>query len=175
MVPVSVSVPPVTENPPVPVIAPAKVPDEFDRVRVWPPSVTELPPTPDSVVMVEYTSRETNAVEIRQKVLAGENVVATGAEAHRGDQLLAAGMRLDYSAIAVAAAVEKDNSIRVGVGGMAGRPMVRVITGGTAGAISKWAEELEGYEDLHASAALRRDLFKKLGPHVIAQATGGKA
>ena len=77
--------------------------------------------------------------------------------------------------IAVAAVVEKDKSIRAGVGGMAGRPMVRLITGDAAGAIDAWAEELEGYEDLHASAALRRDLFKKLGPHVIAQATGGKA
>jgi 2-furoyl-CoA dehydrogenase FAD binding subunit len=81
----------------------------------------------------------------------------------------------DFAIIAVAAAVEKDDSIRVGVGGMAGRPMVRVMTGDAAGAIGKWAEELEGYEDLHASAALRRDLFKKLGPHVIAQATGGQA
>ena len=82
----------------------------------------------------------------------------------------------DFAIIAVAAMVEKDNSIRVGVGGMAGRPMVRVRQR-QCGAmrISKWAEELEGYEDLHASTALRRDLFKKLGPHVIAQATGGKA
>jgi 2-furoyl-CoA dehydrogenase FAD binding subunit len=81
----------------------------------------------------------------------------------------------DFAIIAVAAAVERDKSIRVGVGGMAGRPMVRVINGDAAVAISEWAEELEGYEDLHASAALRRDLFKKLGPHVIGQATGGKA
>ena len=31
----------------------------------------------------------------------------------------------DFAIIAVAAAVEKDKAIRVGVGGMAGRPMVR--------------------------------------------------
>jgi 2-furoyl-CoA dehydrogenase FAD binding subunit len=78
----------------------------------------------------------------------------------------------DFAIIAVAAAVDKDKSISVGVGGMAGRPMVRKIDGDVADAIGAWAEELEGYEDLHASAALRRDLFRKLGPHVIEQAKG---
>ena len=29
--------------------------------------------------------------------------------------------------------------------------------------IAAWADELEGYEDLHASAAMRRDLFRNLG------------
>jgi 2-furoyl-CoA dehydrogenase FAD binding subunit len=76
----------------------------------------------------------------------------------------------DFAIIAVAAALEKDKAVRVGVGGMAGRPMVRRIEGDAAAAIGEWAEELEGYEDLHASAALRRDLFRKLGPHVIAEA-----
>ena len=85
----------------------------------------------------------------------------------------------DFAIIAVAAAVGKDKMIRVGVGGMAGRPMVRKINGETADAsgawFRAWAEELEGYEDLHASAALRRDLFRKLGPHVIEQAKRGNA
>ncbi len=80
----------------------------------------------------------------------------------------------DFAIIAVAAAVETDKTIRVGVGGMAGKPMVRSIDGDAVDAISafmaEWADELEGYEDLHASAALRRDLFRKLGPHVIAEA-----
>ena len=81
----------------------------------------------------------------------------------------------DFAIIAVAAAVENDKAIRVGVGGTAGRPMVRSINGNAGAAIGEfvgeWAEELEGYEDLHASAALRRDLFRNLGPHVIAAAT----
>jgi len=81
----------------------------------------------------------------------------------------------DFAIIAVAAAVENDKAIRVGVGGMAGRPMVRSINGNAGAAIGafvgEWAEELEGYEDLQASAALRRDLFRNLGPHVIAAAT----
>jgi 2-furoyl-CoA dehydrogenase FAD binding subunit len=81
----------------------------------------------------------------------------------------------DFAIIAVAAAVANDKTVRVGVGGMAGKPMVRKINGNVADAIGEWAKELEGYEDLHASAALRRDMFRKLGPHVIAQATGAAA
>jgi 2-furoyl-CoA dehydrogenase FAD binding subunit len=81
----------------------------------------------------------------------------------------------DFAIIAVAAAVENGKGLRVGVGGMAGKPMVRNLDDDAADAIGAWADELEGYEDLHASAALRRDLFRKLGPHVIAQAVGGNA
>jgi 2-furoyl-CoA dehydrogenase FAD binding subunit len=85
----------------------------------------------------------------------------------------------DFAIIAVAAVVESNKAIRVGVGGMAGRPMVRSINGNADEAIGafvgEWAEELEGYEDLHASAALRRDLFRNLGPHVIAAARKGDA
>jgi 2-furoyl-CoA dehydrogenase FAD binding subunit len=85
----------------------------------------------------------------------------------------------DFAIIAVAVAVEDDKTIRVGVGGMVGKPMVRKLNGDAADAVGPWfrawAEELEGYEDLQASAALRRDLFRKLGPHVMAQATGGSA
>jgi 2-furoyl-CoA dehydrogenase FAD binding subunit len=80
----------------------------------------------------------------------------------------------DFAIIAVAAAVETDKAIRVGVGGMAARPSVRSIDGDAGEAIGafveEWAEELEGYDDLHASAALRRNLFRKLGPYVIAEA-----
>ncbi len=80
----------------------------------------------------------------------------------------------DFAIVAVAATVGKDKAIRVGVGGMAGRPSVRNIDGDVSQSISafvgEWAEEIEGYDDLHASAALRRDLFRKLGPHVIAEA-----
>jgi 2-furoyl-CoA dehydrogenase FAD binding subunit len=83
----------------------------------------------------------------------------------------------DFAIIAVAAAIGNDKTIRVGVGGMAGKPMVRSINGNAAEAINafvaEWADELEGYEDLHASAALRRDLFRNLGPHVIAEAQRG--
>jgi len=76
----------------------------------------------------------------------------------------------DFAIVAVAAVVEDDGAVRLGVGGMTGKPMVRRINGDAAGAIAAWAEELEGFEDLHASAALRRDLFRNLSPHVIEEA-----
>jgi CO/xanthine dehydrogenase FAD-binding subunit len=53
---------------------------------------------------------------------------------------------------------------------MTGRPLVRRICSDPAGAVAAWAQELEGYEDLHASAAIRRDLFNNLAPDVIAEA-----
>ncbi|HET7440607.1 MAG TPA: gephyrin-like molybdotransferase Glp [Terriglobales bacterium] len=61
----------------------------------------------DAVVMVEYTSRTGNRVEITKDVCSGENIVPTGAEAHRGDILLKPGVRLDAAAIAIAASVGK--------------------------------------------------------------------
>ncbi len=79
----------------------------------------------------------------------------------------------DFAIIAVAAVLDgKDGkTARLGVGGMAGRPQVRGIeTGNAAAAVGEWAEELEGYEDLHATAALRRDIFKRLAPEVVAEA-----
>jgi CO/xanthine dehydrogenase FAD-binding subunit len=48
--------------------------------------------------------------------------------------------------------------------------MVRALNGDAAKSIGEWADELEGYEDLHASAAMRRDIFRKLAPRVIEEA-----
>jgi 2-furoyl-CoA dehydrogenase FAD binding subunit len=80
----------------------------------------------------------------------------------------------DFAIIAVAALVEGNGAIRLGVGGMSGRPAVRHIAAGndTAArdAVDKLAVELEGYEDLHASAAMRRDLLRRVGPVVIGEA-----
>jgi len=77
----------------------------------------------------------------------------------------------DFAIVAVAAMVEDDGAVRLGVGGMAGRPMVRrIAAANAAAAIDEWAVELEGYEDLHASAALRRDLLRNLSPLVIEEA-----
>jgi 2-furoyl-CoA dehydrogenase FAD binding subunit len=75
----------------------------------------------------------------------------------------------DFAMIVIAAIADSRGAAMVGVGGMAGRPLVRAIDGG-AHTVTAWAEELEGYEDLHASAALRRDLFRNLGPQVVAEA-----
>ncbi len=66
-----------------------------------------VPSGADAVVMVEYTSRRGDVVEIQRGVSAGENIVPQGAEARAGDPLLAPGTRLDYAAVAVAAGIGK--------------------------------------------------------------------
>jgi 2-furoyl-CoA dehydrogenase FAD binding subunit len=81
----------------------------------------------------------------------------------------------DFAIVAVAAIAEDKNTVRLGVGGMAGTPLVRQISAAdAAGAIAAWADELEGYDDLHASAAMRRDLLRNLAPLAVNDATGGK-
>ena len=61
-----------------------------------------VPASADAVVMVEYTARAGNTIEVQRKVAAGENIVPTGAEARRGQTLLCPGARLTPAAIAVA-------------------------------------------------------------------------
>ncbi len=80
----------------------------------------------------------------------------------------------DFAIVALAAIADARGAVTLGVGGMAGRPMLRPVAFTSAPMLSEqikaWAEELEGYEDLHASAALRRDLLRNLGPRVVAEA-----
>jgi 2-furoyl-CoA dehydrogenase FAD binding subunit len=76
----------------------------------------------------------------------------------------------DFAMVAVAAIADARGAVTLGVGGLSGRPTVRAIDGDVTGPVRAWAEELEGYEDLHASAALRRDLFCNLAPLVVAEA-----
>ena len=70
--------------------------------------------------------------------------------------------------------VESENSIRLGVAGMAERPAVRRIkadgASGIRDAVERLAWELEGYEDMHASARMRRDLLRRIGPVVVEEA-----
>jgi molybdopterin molybdotransferase len=82
------------------------------------------PPGADAVVMIEYTSRNGDQVEITKGITAGDNIVPTGAEAKRGDRLLVPGMRLDHSAIAVAASVGKSHLL------VYSRPRVAVLSTG---------------------------------------------
>ena len=74
----------------------------------------------------------------------------------------------DFAMVAVAALVDSRGGVRLGVGGVASTPVIRLING--TGDVDKLAGELEDYEDLHASAELRRDLLRNLGPLVIAEA-----
>jgi len=80
----------------------------------------------------------------------------------------------DFAIVAVAAVVEAAGSIRIGVAGMADRPAVRRIKAdgpsGIRDAIERLAWQLEGYEDVHASARMRRDLLRGIAPAVIEEA-----
>ncbi len=82
------------------------------------------PPGANAIVMVEYTSCHDGVVEITRGVAAGDNIVPIGSEAKRGDRLLTPGMRLDYAAIAVAAAVGRSRLL------VYSRPRVAVLSTG---------------------------------------------
>jgi molybdopterin molybdotransferase len=87
---------------------PDKSPSKVDRGQAV--AIMTGAPVPygaDAVVMVEYTSRDDRRVGISRTVQPGENVVPVGAEARKGSELLAAGMRLNDAAIALAASVGK--------------------------------------------------------------------
>lgn len=68
-----------------------------------------VPEGADSVVMVEYTSRHADRVEITRSTTPGENVVSRGSEARHGSRLLDRGARLSEAAIALAASVGKSH------------------------------------------------------------------
>ena len=59
----------------------------------------------DAVVMVEYTSLSGQRVTVTRAVASGDNIVAAGSEARKGQVLLHHGTRMDYGAIASAASV----------------------------------------------------------------------
>jgi molybdopterin molybdotransferase len=83
-----------------------------------------VPPGADAVVMVEYTSRERDSVEITKQIASGENIVLQAAEANRGSLLLPRGLRLNEAAIALAASVGKSR-LKVYI-----RPRVAVLATG---------------------------------------------
>jgi 2-furoyl-CoA dehydrogenase FAD binding subunit len=92
----------------------------------------------------------------------------------------------DFAIIAVAASVEGAGAtantsmrhgpevVRVGIGGVADRPAVRRIVidkpEAAKSAFEALAWELEGYDDIHASARLRRDLLRRVGPAAVEEA-----
>ncbi len=80
----------------------------------------------------------------------------------------------DFAIIAIAALAGGSDGVRIGVAGMTERPVVRSIRTDGASAIgqamNELAWELHGYEDIHASARMRRDLLRRLGPVVIEEA-----
>jgi 2-furoyl-CoA dehydrogenase FAD binding subunit len=80
----------------------------------------------------------------------------------------------DFAIIAVAATTVDNGGVRIGVAGMADRPAVRHLdVNGAAplrGAIERLAWELNGYDDIHASARMRRDLLRRIAPLVVREA-----
>jgi 2-furoyl-CoA dehydrogenase FAD binding subunit len=80
----------------------------------------------------------------------------------------------DFAIVAVAALAEGADDIRIGVAGMAERPAVRRIkadgASGIRDAVERLAWELEGYDDVHASARMRRDLLRGIAPAVVEEA-----
>jgi 2-furoyl-CoA dehydrogenase FAD binding subunit len=112
------------------------------------------------------TARESDELitAVRFPVLAGKRVAFREVTRRHGD----------FAIIAVAASVESGEVVRVGIGGVADRPAVRRIvidgTGAAKAAFEALAWELEGYDDIHASARLRRDLLRRVGPAVVEEA-----
>jgi 2-furoyl-CoA dehydrogenase FAD binding subunit len=83
----------------------------------------------------------------------------------------------DFAMIAVAAWVQSGaggDKVRIGVGGVADRPAVRSLSldgdDAAKSAFETLAWELEGYDDIHATARLRRDLLRRVGPAVVEEA-----
>ena len=64
-----------------------------------------VPSGADAVVMVEYTQAVGDQVIVNRGVKPGENVVAAGAEARRGDVMVPRGTRVHHAVVAIAAAV----------------------------------------------------------------------
>ncbi len=79
----------------------------------------------------------------------------------------------DFAIVGVAAVTEGTKAIRLGVAGMTGVPAVRSLPAEGAAvrdAVEALAWELEGEDDIHATARLRRDLLRRIGPVVIEEA-----
>jgi 2-furoyl-CoA dehydrogenase FAD binding subunit len=78
----------------------------------------------------------------------------------------------DFAIIAVAAVVDGATAVTIGIGGVADRPAVRraSLDRGAAEIFEALAVELEGYDDIHASARMRRDLVRRVGPVVVDEA-----
>jgi molybdopterin molybdotransferase len=74
--------------------------------------------------MIEHTSRVGDRVHVARRVAANENIVAAGAEAKRGDKLLAPGVRIGYAEVAVAASAGRSRVL------IHAKPRVAVLSTG---------------------------------------------
>jgi len=81
--------------------------------------------------------------------------------------------RGDFAIVAVAVIADGEN-VRVGIGGVADRPVIRdwegIADGDLEEALNSLAWELEGDDDIHASAKYRRQMVRRIGRRVIEEA-----
>jgi 2-furoyl-CoA dehydrogenase FAD binding subunit len=86
--------------------------------------------------------------------------------------------RGDFAVTSVAA-VANGEAVRLGVGGVADRPMVRawdsLADDAIDAALNAFAWDLGGQDDIHASARYRRELVRRLGRRVIEEARSCRA
>lgn len=82
----------------------------------------------------------------------------------------------DFAIVGVAAMQTGTNSVRVGIGGVSSRPFVSSIEIADKAAIAPEIEkrvwQFDGYEDMHATPRMRRDLVRRMAPLVIEEALG---
>jgi len=64
-----------------------------------------VPPGADSVVMIEFTSRDGDTISFQRETVRGQNIVPRGREARTGDVALHPGLRLGFAELAIAAQV----------------------------------------------------------------------
>ncbi len=83
-----------------------------------------VPTGADAVVMIEETEADGRRVKFHRRVVAGENIVACGSEARRGERILRRGQRLGSSELGLLASV---GYTRVSV---FRRPLVAIISTG---------------------------------------------
>jgi 2-furoyl-CoA dehydrogenase FAD binding subunit len=80
----------------------------------------------------------------------------------------------DFAIVGIGAVVAGDGNIRLGVGGVSDRPrtitLPRADESDLQDRIERFAWELGGYDDIHASARYRRDILRRLAPRVIQEA-----
>jgi 2-furoyl-CoA dehydrogenase FAD binding subunit len=78
----------------------------------------------------------------------------------------------DFAIVAAGVVADAKGALHIGIAGMVDRPYVAPIPEGLAGAaIADWANEtawrLGGLDDIHATPRYRRDLLRRILPHLI--------
>ena len=84
----------------------------------------------------------------------------------------------DFAIVACAAVVDAHKA-RLAIGGVADRPVVRELplpdSADVTGALDAFANALDARDDLHATAAYRRELVRRLGLQTLQEAAACRA